>query len=298
MDKNRQKGEKRMQKVTLCMPSRVYFDHPDGRFSYSSMVDYFSKVGIGAIDMSLEGVDFSDGSWRSVLYSVARRAEEKNISLPLCHLSFYMPDPKNSELMANFQKELMRGIDAASLMGIERAVTHPIAFYSKDASYGDWVRANTAFLAPVAEYAREKGVRICIENMPSEREAADNHLYGSCAQNISALAEKLDCGICWDVGHANISGYKQSEQLEVLKGRLEVLHLHDNDGVRDAHLPPFDGNVDWEDVAFGLRCCGFSGLLDIEVTAWALDKDSRVRYDFGRLIQNRARRLMALADLI
>ncbi len=287
-----------MKKVTLCAPSRIYFDHPRGRFSYSAMVDYFSQVGIGAIDMSLEGVDFSDGSWRSVLYAAAKRATEKNISLPLCHLSFYMPDPKNDGLMARFQKELMRGIDAAALMGIERAVTHPIAFYSKEATYGDWVRANMAFLTPVVEYARQKGVRICIENMPSEKEASDNHLYGSCALNISALAEKLSCGICWDTGHANISGYKQSEQLEILNGKLEVLHIHDNDGVRDSHLPPFDGNVDWEDVAFGLRCCGFDGILDIEVTAWALDGDVRTRYDFGNLIMNRARRFMTIADLI
>ncbi len=262
------------------------------------MVDYFERVGIGAIDMSLEGVDFSDGSWRSVLYAASRRAKEKNISLPLCHLSFYMPDPRDSEKMAKYQSELMLGIDAAAFMGIERAVTHPIAFYSKQASYGDWVRANMAFLAPVVEYAKQKGVRICIENMPSEKEAPDNHLYGSCALNISSLAEKLSCGICWDAGHANVSGYKQSEQLAVIGERLEVLHVHDNDGIRDSHLPPFDGNVDWEDLAFGLRCCSSPIILDVEVTAWALDGDAKTRNDFGKMILNRVRRFMSLAEFI
>ncbi len=286
-----------MQKVTLCAPSRIYFDHPRGRFSYTSMVDYFADIGMGAIDMSLEGVDFSDSAWRSVLYSASRRARDKGISLPLCHLSFYMPDPKDTALMAKFQKELMRGIDAAALMGIELAVTHPIAVYSKDISYGDWVRANMAFLTPVVEYGRDKGVRICIENMPSERETADNHLYGSCALNVSSLADKLGCGVCWDTGHANISGYKQSEQLAVIGDRLEILHVHDNDGVHDSHLLPFDGNVEWEDVAFGLRCCSSSIIVDIEVTAWALDGDMDTRKAFGQLILSRARRFMALADI-
>ena len=289
---------KKMQKVVLCAPARIYFDHPKGRFSYTAMVDYFERVGIGAIDMSLEGLDFSDGSWRSVLYAASRRAQEKNISLPLCHLSFYMPNPKDGALMAKYGEELMHGIDAAALMGIGRAVTHPIAFYSKDATYGDWVRANMAFLTPVVEYAKEKGVRICIENMPSYKEAPDNHLYGSCALNISSLAEKLGCGICWDTGHANISGYRQSEQLAVIGDRLDALHIHDNDGLQDSHLVPFDGNIDWDDVASGLRCCGFSGILDIEVTAWALDGDEKTRRDFGSLILNRARRFMSLADLI
>ena len=292
------KGGIDVQKVTLCAPSRIYFDHPAGRFSYSSMVDYFDKIGIGSIDMSFEHIKTLDSGTRAVLYAAARRAKEKKIGLPVCHLSFYMPDPRNAEKMTEYQKELFSGIDAAALMGINRAVVHPIAIYQKEIRYGDWVRANMAFLTPVVEYARGKGVRILIENMKSDREAPDNHLYGSCALNISSLAEKLGAGVCWDVGHANISGFKQSEQLEILKGKLEVLHIHDNDGLRDAHLPPFDGNVDWEDVAFGLRCCGFSGILDIEVTAWALDGDARVREDFGRKVLGRARRFMELADLI
>ena len=292
------KGGIDVQKVTLCVPSRIYFDHPAGRFSYSSMVDYFDKIGIGSIDMSFEHIKILDSGTRAVLYAAARRAKEKKIGLPVCHLSFYMPDPRNAEKMTEYQKELFSGIDAAALMGISRAVVHPIAIYQKEIRYGDWVRANMAFLTPVVEYARGKGVRILIENMKSDREAPDNHFYGSCALNISSLAEKLGAGVCWDVGHAHISGFKQSEQLEILKGKLEVLHIHDNDGLRDAHLPPFDGNVDWEDVAFGLRCCGFSGILDIEVTAWALDGDARVREDFGRKVLGRARRFMELADLI
>jgi len=260
------------------------------------MVDYFEKIGMGAIDMSFESLDFKDSSWRSVLYAAAKRAKEKNIALPLCHLSFYMPDPKRDDLMKKFQGELMQGIDAAALMGIERAVTHPIAFYSKEATYGDWVRANMAFLSPVVEYGRKKGVRVCIENMPSEREAADNHLYGSCALNVTSLAEKLGCGVCWDTGHANVSGYKQSEQLGVIGDKLEVLHVHDNDGKRDLHLPPFDGSIDWEDVARGLRGCNSPFIVDVEVTAWALDGDRKTREDFGRLIINRARRFLSLAE--
>ena len=262
------------------------------------MVDYFDKIGLSAIDMSFEHIKALDSGTRAVLYAAARRAMDKKISMPVCHLSFYMPDHKDSEKMADYQKELFAGINAATLMGIDRAVVHPIAIYQKEIKYGDWVRANLAFLSPVVEYAKKNGVRILIENMKSEHEAPDNHLYGSCALNVSSLAEKLGAGICWDTGHANISGFKQSEQLKILKGKLEVLHIHDNDGTRDAHLPPFDGNVDWEDVAFGLRCCDFDGILDIEVTAWALDGNARVREDFGRKVLGRARRFMTLAELI
>ena len=286
--------------ITVCAPSRIYEDHPGGRFSYSAMVDYFARIGINAIDMSFESLSRLDDSKNAVLYAAAKRAKDKNISLPLCHLSFYMPNPRDSELMAKYSRELKDNIDAAALMGIPMAVIHPIAWYSADVKYGDWVRANMAFLSPLVEYARAKGIKLCIENMLSDREAPDNHLYGSCALNISSLAEKLGAGICWDVGHANVSGYKQSEQMKILKGKLDVLHIHDNGGKgqKDAHLLPFEGTVDWEDVAFGMRCCDFRGILDVEVTAWALPGDDRTRLEFGGKALSYARRLLYMAEQI
>ncbi|MBQ8409962.1 MAG: sugar phosphate isomerase/epimerase [Clostridia bacterium] len=289
-----------MSNILICAPSRIYEDHPQGRFSYTAMVDYFASVGIGAIDMSFESLTRLDDSKNAVLYAAARRAKEKNIRIPVCHLSFYMPDPRNAALMAKYSRELTDGLDMAALMQIPMAVVHPIAWYSSQVSYGDWVRANMAFLSPVAEYAKKKGIKLCVENMPSDREAEGNHLYGSCALNISALAEKLGIGICWDVGHANVSGYKQSEQMQILKGKIDVLHIHDNGGKgqKDAHLLPFDGTVDWEDVAFGMRCCDFNGILDVEVTAWALSGEERLRAEFGGKALSRAKRLLHIAERI
>ena len=284
-----------MGNIIICAPSRIYEDHSGGRFSYAAMAEYFSSVGLTAVDMSFETLSRFDDSWRAVLYAAAKRIKEKNIAIPLCHLSFYMPDPKDALLMARYSRELMRGIDAASLMGIPLAVVHPIAWYSSEVKYGDWVRANMAFLTPIVKYAEEKGIKICIENMPSEKEAPENHLYGSCALNISSLASKLGAGICWDVGHANISGYKQSEQMKILDGKLDVLHVHDNDGKTDSHSVPFTGTVDWEDVAFGMRCCHFEGILDVEVSAWALDGGREARETLGAEIVSGARRIVALA---
>ena len=283
--------------ITVCAPSRIYEDHPGGRFSYTAMVDFFDRVGIGAIDMSFESLARLDDSKNAVLYAAARRARDKNIKLPLCHLSFYMPDPHDATLMAKYSRELRMNIDSAALMGIPVAVIHPIAWYSSEVKYGDWVRANMAFLSPIVEYAKQKGIKLCVENMPSPNETPDDHLYGSCALNISSLAEKLGIGICFDVGHANVSGFKISEQMEILKGKIDVLHIHDNPGKgqKDAHMLPFDGSVDWEDVALGMAKSEFSGLLDVEVTAWALSGDERTRSELGGKILNRAARLIEMS---
>ena len=288
-----------MKKIILCAPSRIYEDYPCGRFSYTAMVDYFEKTGIGAIDMSFEKLNYLDDSYHSVLYSVLKKAKEKNIQIPACHLSFYMPSPDNELLMEQYSKTLKCGIDAAAFMGIKLAVVHPIALYSSKVKYGDWVRANMNFLSPIVEYAKGQGVKICIENMPSDakKEVVGDHLYGSCAINISSLAEKLGVGICFDVGHANISGYKISEQMEILKNKIDILHIHDNDGVKDEHLVPFEGSIDWSDVAEGIKASDFSGVLDVEVTAWALSGKASVRADFGKRILSSAEKLMNMSGL-
>jgi len=287
-----------VKKVVLCAPSRIYEDHPSGRFSYSSMVDYFARVGIPNIDMSFEGLSKIDESWQSVLYAAATRARERGVGLAACHLSFYMPDPGDRELMARFSGEQKRGIDAAALMGIPLAVTHPITKSSTEMSYGDWLLANLAYLEPIVRYAENKGIRLCVENMASKNESESDHLYGSCANNIKALAEALDCGVCFDVGHANISGFKISEQMKELKGKTEILHVHDNNGINDRHLLPFESTVDWDDVAEGIRQSEFCSVLDVEVSAWALSGDAQTRDDFGKRVVSRAQRLMALAELI
>jgi sugar phosphate isomerase/epimerase len=195
-----------------------------------------------------------------------------------------------------------RGMYGNYILGCKYFVIHPIMPFGTGAEPDSemFYKLNYEFFKSLIPTAEKYGVVICVENMPSEKEkeAQGNHLYGSCALNISALAQKLNCGICWDVGHANVSGYKMSEQMEILRGKIDVLHIHDNHGARDEHLLPFEANVDWQDVAEGIKRADFGGILDVEVTAWALSGDREIRENFGKTIVSRAHRLMEMADLI
>lgn len=72
-------------------------------------------------------------------------------------------------------------------------------------------------------------------------------------------------GFCLDVGHALVElGPKGPfRYLRALGDRLLHLHLHDNHGRRDDHLPVGSGRVPWEGLAPFLR--GFSGTAALEV---------------------------------
>lgn len=86
----------------------------------------------------------------------------------------------------------------------------------------------------------------------------------------SELAELLEThpryGLCLDVGHALIQrGSGGPQEYHRLAGsRLIHLHLHDNHGDQDEHLPCGKGAVDWGWVRGALE--GFAGTAALEVT--------------------------------
>ena len=63
-------------------------------------------------------------------------------------------------------------------------------------------------------------------------------------------------GVCLDLGHANYSRCSIEEWLDVLCDRIGYLHLSDNNGLFDDHLPLGTGTVDWEKVDAFWRSSG------------------------------------------
>ena len=51
---------------------------------------------------------------------------------------------------------------------------------------------------------------------------------------------------CLDTGHANVWCYKPLDALEKFKDKIYTVHINDNDALRDIHLVPGDGNIDWK----------------------------------------------------
>lgn len=85
-------------------------------------------------------------------------------------------------------------------------------------------------------------VNLCIENLYSEIEIP--YIF----ENIHHRNLK----ICLDYGHRNFL----TPDFDIMKeyGKfVSVLHIHDNYGKTDEHLPIYKGNIDWNYVAAGLR---------------------------------------------
>jgi sugar phosphate isomerase/epimerase len=73
-----------------------------------------------------------------------------------------------------------------------------------------------------------------------------------------------DVGTCLDTGHAHLAR-EMDVVIQKLSGHLRMVHVNDNRGDRDAHLPPGEGTIDWPRVIGELRRRGFRGALVLEL---------------------------------
>jgi sugar phosphate isomerase/epimerase len=93
-------------------------------------------------------------------------------------------------------------------------------------------------LEHLGAFARPLGVRLLAENLTSEATTPE-HLI-----TILDLGHLSSVGICLDLGHAHIT-VGVASAISTLCTRIVSLHVHDNHAVKDEHLWPGDGNIDW-----------------------------------------------------
>jgi sugar phosphate isomerase/epimerase len=63
------------------------------------------------------------------------------------------------------------------------------------------------------------------------------------ADEMAVMLDGLEMGMCLDIGHANTMG--QIPELMKMAPRFVNMHVHDNMGETDQHLPLGNGNIDF-----------------------------------------------------
>jgi sugar phosphate isomerase/epimerase len=137
--------------------------------------------------------------------------------------------------------ELKRVIDVADDLPYSRLILH----MGGTRETADPRKRDAAFssLEHLILHARHSGVTICVENTTSE--------MGDPAYLRAFVDETRLAGLRFnfDIGHAHLAELPEAERLEKsfapLRDLVSSVHLHDNHGDKDEHLPPFDGTISW-----------------------------------------------------
>jgi sugar phosphate isomerase/epimerase len=138
--------------------------------------------------------------------------------------------------------EFKRAIDVAEELPYQRMVLH----MGGSRETADPRKRDAAFstLEHLVLHAKHLGVTLCVENTVSE--------MGAPAYLRAFVDETRLTGLRFnfDIGHAYMGEEPQEERIakafEPMRDLVASVHLHDNHGEKDEHLPPYDGSIDWK----------------------------------------------------
>ena len=122
------------------------------------------------------------------------------------------------------------------------------------------LRNASTVLQAVAPFANRQGVLLCVENVFADHSVVE---VADCAVLFEGTTNQ-QVRFTLDTGHAHMNGCL-FEMLDSVHNRLAFTHLHDNDGIRDQHLVPGNGTIDWQRFMQDLDRYGYSGPLNFEL---------------------------------
>ncbi|HUI50404.1 MAG TPA: TIM barrel protein [Terriglobales bacterium] len=137
--------------------------------------------------------------------------------------------------------ELKRAIDVAEDLPFDRMILHMGGH--RDAA--DPRKRDAAFssLEHLTLHAKHAGVTICVENTTSEM--GEPAYLRAFVEETRLHALRFN----FDIGHAHLADGPEEERVassfESMRDHIASAHIHDNLGDKDAHLPPYDGSIDW-----------------------------------------------------
>ncbi len=140
--------------------------------------------------------------------------------------------------------EIKRALEIAEQIPFRFLVQH-LGAPNEDFSEKKFEAAMTS-VEHLRAFAKPLGVRILLENIPNELSEPDRLV------EMIRSAHFDDVGVCFDFGHAHMmSSVRQG--FEILRNHICSTHVHDNDKMKDSHLWPGQGTIDWKEAIELLR---------------------------------------------
>lgn len=185
---------------------------------------------------------------QDLLAQVSQTLAKKQVK-PTIHAPFFDLNPGALDPLirqATYQR-LTQALSVAGHLNAHLMVIHPgVDKWRYPNLDQTWIALAKDFFPPLIEQAANCDCRLAVEN-----------IYEESPDTLVQLVEGIDSkwfGHCFDAGHWHLFGKRpMAEWLEAISSRLFHLHLHDNHGRADEHLPVGEGTIDFSPLLLKLR---------------------------------------------
>lgn len=234
-----------------------------------SLIQAYEHTGFTHFDYGFDGFfdensEYRDAKFESGLHQVREQAEKQGADFVMAHAPYkYNPCRSGEEFEAQVS-DTQKAIYACHVLGIDRLTVH--AGFGFVENMEEMMKINHRYFQTILPVAEKYGVTLMVENIAEEiykrRFVVEN------ADTMLELKHRLGehplLRACWDTGHANVKNLDQYANLIKLKGELYGLHIQDNNGYQDDHMPPLMGTVNYDEVLQALLDIGYAGPFNLE----------------------------------
>lgn len=234
---------------------------------YVSQMDARALLLARGCGMGVELIDFCiPENMENAALIDERKKELKGVALSM-HAPYYeiFPCAIDPLIRDVAMRRLRRCAALCAEMGAERMIAH--SGYMPQLYYPQW------FVPKSVCFWKE-----FIERLPDHLELLLENVLDVSPEHIARVCDGVGderLRICLDVGHANAySPVPVAEWIRTLGSRIAHVHLHNNDGSRDAHNAPGEGSLDMLAVLEALDAHAPSAAICIE----SMDAQAILRY--------------------
>lgn len=267
-DNNPLEGFEMMKRTGFsCCDFRLDSYLTDSSFGFPEDNDFFQR---------------SVGELKSFFAPHKEAAEIVGIEIHQMYMPYpvYIPNTRDEKSRYLMQTAASKSMEICAFFQCPYMVVHGLGCAGISGEYAaaqEWISQFVETLAPMA---KELKITICIENgytnignhsMEEHYHDVKNAVAFIDHMNIKYGAEVL--GFCFDTGQANLAGINFEDFIIQLGSRLKVLHIYDNDGIRNLMQIPFTSSVDcgnayptdWDGFVRSLRKIQFDKVLSFDI---------------------------------
>lgn len=251
--------------------------------SNEDAIEILAEAGLDSADFWLylcsldKSCPLCGDDWRHWTEKIKRKLDAVKLPVLQSHALFNIFVPEDFTYIPP-QEIIYRNIEASAILECRKLVFHPVLLLQRmttEAAHRKILEYNERWFRALLPAAEMHNVEIHIENTFdfAHVQQEQDRLYAfSTIEDICWLVDRLAhplVKVCFDTGHASISGIKAPEAVRQIGDRLGSVHLQDNFGPispiePDVHLFPGHGTIDWCETIKALKEIGYRGVLNME----------------------------------
>lgn len=255
--------------MELSIGPRIFQRVNGNRQSVGECMDFCAEAGFRTFDFGvcsrIGSCFLYEDDWERQANELAEYANAKGYVFGQSHAPYAYAMYPDREY---YREMTRRSFEIARILGAKYIVVHaelrddPKEDFNEEKAF----RRAYEFYAPFAELASKLGVGMAIENLFDFKRRWN---YTATVEEQIAIIDSFhdsNVSACWDVGHGHVMyGEDHLQQMKKLGKRITCTHIHDNSQKKDLHLPPYFGDIRWDEVMEAFQEIGYTGNFNLEL---------------------------------